>query len=255
MRTAQALLPQRYPRFSTLGDTGGIRAAVLPPRPGVDVGRRFSLDVFALSDTVAGIVVCDVMGHGVRASLVTVMLRTLVEELLPVAADPGEFLAGINRGLLAILKHSHQPMFATAFYLVADAAAGQLRYAGAGPSQSLARAAPGRHRGSVGHAGDGGRERALGLFEDSQYAAAQCALAPDDVIVLYTDGLFEVEGRDGSQYGQERLLAAVQGRIALPPARLFDELVAEVQQFAVRQDFLDDVCLVGLEVARVGLNQ
>jgi hypothetical protein len=48
-----------------------------------------------------------------------------------------------------------------------------------------------------------------------------------------------------------RVLGAVHKRRALPAPRLFDELLAEIQQCAV-SDFADDVCLLGVEIARVG---
>src|SRR6185503_17957882 len=59
------------------------------------VGGDF-FDIFAINDTTAGIFICDVMGHGMRAALVTAIMRGLVEELMPVAADAGKFLTEIN---------------------------------------------------------------------------------------------------------------------------------------------------------------
>jgi sigma-B regulation protein RsbU (phosphoserine phosphatase) len=94
---------------------------------------------------------------------------------------------------------------------------------------------------------------ALGVFEESVYPLCQCALAPHDLIVLFTDGLYEVEGADGDEYGQERLLAAVRKRVSLPAGQLFDELLADVQHYASNRGFVDDVCIVGVEVGRVGL--
>ena len=44
--------------------------------------------VLPLSDTRAGIFICDVMGHGVRSALVTALLRALVDNAAATAADP-----------------------------------------------------------------------------------------------------------------------------------------------------------------------
>jgi len=53
---------------------------------------------------------------------------------------------------------------------------------------------------------------------------------------------------DGKEdYGQERILAAARQRMRLPPARLCDELIAEVRAFSGGAEF-DDVCLLGMEV-------
>ena len=85
----------------------------------------------ALSDSSTGVLIGDVMGHGVRATLVTAIVRGLVEELSPAASDPGQFLTKLNRGLTAILRHTDWPIPVSAFYLVADTATGQMRHANA----------------------------------------------------------------------------------------------------------------------------
>jgi sigma-B regulation protein RsbU (phosphoserine phosphatase) len=90
---------------------------------------------------------------------------------------------------------------------------------------------------------------ALGLFPEAAYATFQIPLAPGDLVLLFTDGLFEVVDADGKEeYGQERLLAAARQRLRLPPAKLCDELIAEVRAFSRAAEFDDDVCLLGMEV-------
>jgi serine phosphatase RsbU (regulator of sigma subunit) len=66
--------------------------------------------------------------------------------------------------------------------------------------------------------------------------------------VLYTDGLYEQENAAGEQFGHQRLLDAVAGRLREPCYTLLDELVKETQQFSGQIDFADDVCLVGMDV-------
>jgi sigma-B regulation protein RsbU (phosphoserine phosphatase) len=190
------------------------------------------------------------MGHGVRAALVTAMLRGLAEELLPAAAEPEKFLTEINHRLLAILTQTRSPMFASAFYVVIDLARGELRYSNAGhPNPLLVR----RSTGLVEFLDCPGCRPgpALGVFEESVYPLCRKALARHDLIVLFTDGIYEVEGVAGKEYGQERLLGAVRQRADLPVGQLFDELLADVRQYAGKQGFADDVCIVGAEVVRV----
>ena len=66
--------------------------------------------------------------------------------------------------------------------------------------------------------------------------------------MLFTDGLYEVEGTNNEIYSQALLLGGVQRRMQLPAGQLFDELLQEVRQFAAQEDFMDDVCLVGMEL-------
>jgi sigma-B regulation protein RsbU (phosphoserine phosphatase) len=246
----QAFLPQRYPTFP--------RDAIEPEsalhfhhryHPTGAVGGDF-FDVLPISDTEAGVLICDVMGHGVRAALVTAMVRALADDLLPVAAEPAKFLTEINLRLLAILTQTRSPMFASAFYLVIDLARGELRYSSAGhPSPLLVRRSAGvvePLRFPNSRPGP-----ALGVFEESEYPLSRSALARHDLIVLYTDGLYEVEGAAGEEYGPDRLLAAVRQRVDLLVEQLFDELLADIRQYAGKQGFVDDVCIVGAEVVRV----
>src|SRR5262249_9114258 len=100
-------------------------------RPDGAVGGDF-FSVMPLSDTQAGVLVCDVMGHGVRAALGAAMVRALLEHFRGVAGGPGPFLEEINRELLAILGQASVPVFLSAFYWVMDTEAGALRYANAG---------------------------------------------------------------------------------------------------------------------------
>jgi sigma-B regulation protein RsbU (phosphoserine phosphatase) len=97
---------------------------------------------------------------------------------------------------------------------------------------------------------------ALGLFEKSTYPVGRCPMAVNDLIVLFTDGLYEVAGPDNEEFGEERLREAVRKHAQLPAEQLFAQVLDTVRAFTSKQEFEDDVCLVALEAARLGhLNQ
>lgn len=244
----RAFLPQHFPVFPP-GVASERSALRFHPRylPSGLVGGDY-FDVMPLSDTAAGVFICDVMGNGVRAALVTAILRAEVEELSARAHEPGVFLTEINRALMAALRRSPMPMFASAFYLVADVGRGELRYASAGHPRPLHLR---RAAGSVESLAIGSEQTgpALGVFENLEYATYHAPLNAGDLVLLFTDGVFEVEGAHDELFGMDRLREAVQGRAGVPAARLLDEILQEIQEFAVRKQFTDDVCLVGVEVA------
>lgn len=209
-------------------------------------------DVLALSETQAGIFICDVMGHGVRSALVTAMLRALVGERTSQALDPGQFLGEINRHLLAILEQTNTPVFASAFYLVADLENGHLSYANAGhPSPILLNRSQGAEQ-SAAHwllPPDFDSGPALGVFEEAEYHTAERALQVDDLLLMFTDGLVEVEGsEDRGEWGEERLLESVQTNRELSSNALFDLILKQVREFSGESEFEDDVCLIGMRV-------
>ena len=241
-----AMLPQQYPVFPhTLPLEQSAFQFVHRYQPAETVSGDF-FSVSALSEDEAAVFICDVTGHGMRAALVTAMIRALVEELKPIARDPGMFLRKVNSDLFTILKTTGSPMLTTAFYLVANWRTGVMRFANAGhPKPLLIRRSAGRIEPLVNASGKS--QPALGLFEDPPYQTTEINLVPGDFAMLFTDGLYEVQGPNEELYSQERLIMDVKDRLQKPAGQLFDELLAAIGQFSVDHEFADDVCLVGME--------
>ena len=250
LRTAReiqlTILPQTYPSFpANIPPEQSAFQFVHRYEPAESVSGDF-FSITPISDTEVGVFICDVTGHGVRAALVTAMIRALSEELKPLARDPGNFLRKLNFDLCSILKNTGSPMLTTGFYAVADCRTGRLRFANAGhPKPLIVRRATGRVEPLANATGRS--QPALGLFEDPPYTTSEATLAPGDFLMLFTDGLYEVQGEHEELYSQERLMLDVQTLIAAPPGVLFDELLGVIRAFAVNGEFDDDVCLVGMD--------
>ncbi len=243
-----AMLPQQYPPFPH-DAAPGTSALQFQHRylPAEIVGGDF-FHVSALSDTEAAVFICDVAGHGVRSALVAAMIRALLEELRPLAGDPGKFLTKLNSDLYTILKHAGSPLLTTAFYLVANWQNGTLRFANAGHPKPLhLRPALGRVECLADASGK--PHPALGLWQESVCGTAEARWAPGDIVLLFTDGLFEVQHAEQEFYTHELLSAAVQRRLRLPEGELFDGLLREIRQFSATGEFADDVCLVSMRLA------
>ena len=244
-----AMLPQQYPAFPrSPAEPANTLEFTHRYLPAGSVGGDF-FTVSALSDCEAGVFICDVAGHGVRAALVTAMVRALAEELKSLAGDPGQFMTKLNADLHSILRHSGTPLLTTGFYMVMNWRTGQVRYANAGHPKPLLLSRDSNEVRPLANASGFGQP-ALGLFEAASYTSSQATLQPGDLVVLFTDGLYEVQNRRDELYTQAMLTSAVRSRVQLPAAALFDELLAEIGRFAEPTGFTDDVCLVGMELAR-----
>ncbi len=249
-----AMLPQRYPRFPAgLADEGSVVRFHHYFTPSMAVSGDF-FDVFKISDTLAGIFICDVMGHGVRAALVAAMMHTLIGETHSGREDPAALLAQLNRALRDALRGSLVPVFASAFYVVVDLREGELRYANAGHPNPLLMSHGDTLTAPVPLNGVKPGP-ALGLFDNAQYVSAQHRLSPRDVLLLFTDGLFEVEGPRGDFYDYQQLRHAIGKRSRLPTEELCRGLIDEIQQFSASKEFSDDVCLVAMEVEQLASTQ
>jgi serine phosphatase RsbU (regulator of sigma subunit) len=241
-----AMLPREFPSCRA-GATGAMLHFAQLYEPAGGVGGDF-FDVLPISQTAAGIIICDVMGHGVRSALITAMVRAMIEELRPHAADPAKLLTLLNAHLTKLLQRTGDMIFVTALYAVIDAGSQSMTYAQAGHPTPLHGSA---RLGRVGPLPDGEviGGPALGLLDDTVYAAAQLSLEAGDRILFFTDGISEAANGLGEEFGAQRLAAAFQDQAGVRLGEALNCLRTEVMTFAEGKAFGDDVCLVVCELS------
>src|SRR5215469_3076728 len=218
------MLPQQYPVFpkDVPAEKSAFQFAHRYHSAEAVSGDFFA--VSALSEEEASVLICDVTGHGIRAALVTAMIRALAEELKPCAGEPGFFLRKLNSDLFNILKTTGSPMLTTAFYFVANWRTGVMRFANAGHPKPLVVRRSENSVTALANACARGQP-ALGLFENPPYETTETKIIPGDLIMLFTDGLYEVQGAHEEIYSQQRLMMDVRNLLAKPAAQLFDDLL------------------------------
>ncbi|HEY7499188.1 MAG TPA: PP2C family protein-serine/threonine phosphatase [Vicinamibacterales bacterium] len=206
-------------------------------KPANTVGGDF-YDVLPQSDGRIVVTLGDVAGKGSPAALLMALLlaalRTLVEERLA----PPELVGRLN---IQICKHSPASRFITLVYALYDPASGKLTYVNAGQNPPLIRRRSGKFDRLE------GTGIALGLFEHSEYGAAEVVLEPGDLLVFYSDGITEAEDPSGQpleESGLELILERVADR---PPSSIATEVVAAVHEHARRPRFADDLTILVLK--------
>lgn len=197
-----------------------------------------------ISKTKMGILMCDVMGHGVRASLVVAMIRGLISKELGSASSPEEFLTSLNYGLWHILMKADITMFSTAIYCVIDVEAGTLSLANAGHPLPIL-----KHNSSyklldskIGKAG-----MALGLISESNYQSTTLSLSDIDEIILYTDGIYEVINSKDEELGVNSLIELLNTDHNRKESTI-ENLNRIAKDFSHDHQFNDDVCLLGISI-------
>jgi serine phosphatase RsbU (regulator of sigma subunit) len=242
-------LPQQYPSFPPdVRPDETCFQFVHRYRPAAEVSGDF-FTVLPLNEGTAGVFICDVMGHGLRAALLTAVLRGVMEEVKGGALHPPGFLGDISRSFYSILQRTDETILATGFYLVADAPARQVRFSCAGHLSPLRL---NRKTGEVRLLQErkGPRGPALGLFPETVYPEVQATFEPGEVLLFHTDGVLEAATEQGEEFGLERLREVVQRHGRESTEAIFDAILAAVQAFTGTATFEDDVCLVGLEFVR-----
>ena len=202
-------------------------------------------EVLPISQHAFGFLVCDVMGHGVRAALVVSMLRGLMEKERDAATDPEWFLYGINEGLVSILERAGVTFFATAIYCVVNLKEGIFSYASAGhPAPIVVRL------GEVEQLSIDPQKKnpALGLIPGSTFNAQSMSLDEIDRLLVFTDGLHEVENADGEQLGIEKVVQMLENSKDTSLEDSLDEILEEARAYSDNGEFEDDVCLLAMDV-------
>lgn len=224
-----SVLPRRPMRHRNLSIIGRMK-------PALEVGGDF-YDYFRIDDDRVGIVIADVSGKGVPASLFMMITRTLLKAAGSTGDGPGACLARVNDLLEA---ENDAAMFVTVFYGVVDVSSGTMLYANAGHNPPLLL----RPDGSTSVLAPLG-DPILAVVPGAGYREAQLTLEPGDALLLYTDGLTEAFSAAGEEFGDQRLIAALAGARGGTSAEIADHCMAVVDAFAAGAAQSDDMtCLV-----------
>lgn len=241
----KAFFPVSYPEFILQGKTGpkAVEFYHLHHAGGLIGGDLCA--VLKLSETRAGIFMCDVMGHGVRAALGTAIIRTLIDEMARENPAPGQCLEQMNRAMIPVLRSTEEFIFVTACYIVLDMETGRVEMANAGHPAPLLLGAGGKAAWCI---AEEHRGPALAIEEEAEYQSVVLNVGPGDGMVMFTDGIFEISAGDDEEYGEERLLESFLRYQDLPLSDLFPSVLTEARLFAGEKAFDDDVCLVGFRL-------
>ena len=240
---------------------GRIQASLLPAGPpqlsgwqiaaALEPARETSGDFYdfiALPGGRWGIVVADVSDKGVGAALFMALSRTLLRTYAGEFPDrPGEVLAAVNA---RILSETRAGLFVTVFYAILDPATGTMIYANAGhPPPHILDPGPGRAPSLEPGAGSRTLARtgmALGVLETERWEQRTVTLGPQEVLLLYTDGVTDACNPQRTAFGVRRLLDVAQEDPRRSAPEIQAAILAALARFAGDEPQLDDVTLVVL---------
>ena len=203
--------------------------------PAVVVGGDY-YDVIPLGHDRLGLVICDVSGKGIPGAIYMARLvsdfRFLVD---PHEGTPAGTLTELNR----ILEERGPPgMFVTVLYLILNVSTGVVTFANAGHLPVLVRRAQGTVEEVEGAAGP-----PLSILKDIIYTDAEIILAPNEDLLLFTDGVTEAMNSTREQFTHERLVEVLQNAPVRPEA-LIDAVVEAVKAFSGDVPAHDDLTLL-----------
>lgn len=160
-----------------------------------------ALNAVLLRDGCLVVYLADAMGHGVPAALlmsvVTAAFRmALVQAEAERMCSPARVLEQANKAIVGVFEMN----YVTAFCAVLNPEDGQMSYSVAGHPPGLLR----RADGPVEELGAQGGIP-MGIQKNTSYNDVMTSFNPGDLLLLYTDGVIEAAGPDGSRYELPRL--------------------------------------------------
>jgi sigma-B regulation protein RsbU (phosphoserine phosphatase) len=225
-----SFLPREIP------DIPGWQLAVML-RPSRETCGDF-YDVNLLPNGRLEILIADVVDKGAGAALFMALSWILIRtHATQYPAKPEQVLSAVNR---CILENADTGQFVTVFYGILDPATGRLRYSNAGHCPALLFSIQGG--GTLQTLGQTGT--ILGIIEDATWYQKVVQLAPDDVLVLYTDGVTEAQNAQGAFFGEERLLEATRANLRQTAQDIQEAVLAEVEAFSGNAPQSDDIALM-----------
>jgi len=198
-----------------------------------EIGGDF-LEAFFLDSSTLIATLADATGHGVSASLFTMVYKTLLHSSFAGQREPGRVLSNINRGFLE--STGIDGFYIGACVVSYDTRTGNGLYGAAGHPRGLLFRSTGR--GYALHDSLTVSSLMLGIDEEARFGEVPFHLEPGDFLFLSSDGILEAAGASGIAFGVdgvESFFAAYQGSAPL------DDLAAEVRRCSPSLPLADDV--------------
>jgi sigma-B regulation protein RsbU (phosphoserine phosphatase) len=228
----KALLPQRLPSIS------GFQLAAFS-QPAEIVGGDY-FDFFRFNDGAHGLAIADVMGKGLPASMLMASLQSSLRILVPENDSPATV---VNRLNTLFCHNIHLIRFITLFLGHFNPQTRVLSYCNAGHNPPLL-----VRRGEATWLKPTGA--AIGLAESFDFNTGVVELSPEDILLLYTDGVTEAINTNEEQFGENRLEELVRDKAGLSPQNLIKEVRRQVSEFTGNKKYSDDLTLVAAKVEK-----
>jgi DNA-binding response OmpR family regulator len=230
-RIQRGLLPRKAPRIEGYDIAGKCLAA--------DATGGDYFDFIALPEDSLGVVIADVSRHGFSSALIMVETRRLIRSLLAGQTDLGRALMAANR---AIFEDTPLESFVTMFAARMEPSTRKLSYAGAGHEGYLIQ--PG---GAVERLPSTAFPLGIDREVNIQVNNSVC-LSPGQMLLLTTDGMYEVMSREGEVFGLQRVWRTVHNHRQRNAPEILDTLIDEARSFAAGDRLHDDMTAVLIKV-------
>ena len=233
----QMLLPSDFPDVVGYDITSYYQAAK-------EVGGDL-WDFVEVDDHTIGVCVADVSGKGVPGSMVMTMIRTALRLESRGNKNPAEVLSKVNEFVTDDIRKG---MFVTAYYIILDSRERMISFASAGHNPMILFRGKSKETFYLNPPGFpvGITLPDINLFSNT-IKADRIRLHPDDILVIYTDGITEAMNHKRELYGDERFLAAIRKYGDLDVVDFVNKVKEDILNFTGGFEQNDDITLVAVK--------
>lgn len=230
----ESFLPKALPEIDNYG------FAALN-QPALEIGGDF-YNFFRLPANKLGIVLGDVSGKGISASLFMARLTSDLQYYTLLYPDPKDLLGQINN---VLCERAKRGMFVTLVYMLLDTVENRVRVANAGHMSPIYKDEDGVRLLDT----ESSKGPPLGILPDVEFGQKTFELGQDSNLVVYTDGVIEAKDSNGKLFGTKRLLTAIEKQTSHPD-KIVDGITAAVDGFSMGEGRGDDLTLLVLGANR-----
>lgn len=205
-------------------------------------GDYFDILNFPGNSQKVGVVVGDVVGHGLGAALLMTTVRALFRCRIALPGSLGEVITDVNR--LLYRDTSVSGSFVTLFYLEADYNHKRTRWVRCGHDPAIV------YTPATGKFSElRGEGVALGVDEGWTFTHNEAAITDKaQVVCIGSDGAWEVENTDGEQFGKERIMQILAASASTHPDEILRKIVMEINSFRGLNSQSDDITLAVVKI-------
>jgi serine phosphatase RsbU (regulator of sigma subunit) len=206
--------------------------------PCIEIGGDF-INITKINESSMGIIIADVMGHGITAALATGVLKSaysIYSEQF--GNDPARLMGMLNSHFLNVISE----LYATCYYSHIDKNRHTVTFAKAGHHHPFFWKKKTGEFVDIECSGSG-----LGLVHDAKFGKAEFSYDEGDKILLFTDGIIEQVNEKNEMYSESRLRNIFKDLIETEEPNILDAIFTDLKTYAGDIDFEDDITMLLLE--------
>ena len=237
MEVQQNLLPKTNPQIDGLDIAGN---SIYCDETGGDYYDF--LEVNPPGEGKIGVVVGDVSDHGIPSALLMATARALIRQRRSAFGRIDRVVSDVNRQLAQDVKDSGR--FMTLFYAEIERPHKTIRWVNAGHEPAMIFDPVTDTFRDL----NGGNNLALGVFEDTDFKEAQQEIAPGQIILIATDGIWEARNPTGEMFSKDRIHNIIRRNAATTASDIQNAILDSLKRFQKDVKLEDDMTLVVIKI-------